>query len=114
MASGPATQTSDSPGRFPQLRLTRPWGGQVGYELRHGVVYLTGFAAVHSGSGAEITVLPPAVRPRTRLYFPVATTPAGALAIQVSPSGVVRLLSNPAAAQISRIWLSGVRFPVGS
>lgn len=113
-ASGRAPQTSDSPARLQPLRLTRARGGRAGYVVRDGVVYLTGFVAVHSRSGTEIAVLPPTVRPRTRLYFPVAATPAGTLAIQVSSSGVVRLLSNPAASHISRIWLSGVKFPVGS
>jgi hypothetical protein len=106
------THPRDNRIRFQQLPLDRPWRGHVEYGVQGGVVYLTGFATVHTGGGTIITVLPQSIRPHAQLDIPIAATPAAALTIQISPNGLVRIQMVPKILHVDRIWLSGVSFPV--
>lgn len=108
------THPSDTLIRFQPLPLISPWHGNVEYGIQDGVVYLTGFAVLDTGSGTAITVLPWSIRPRSQLDIPIAATPLAALTLQITPNGLVRTLAVPKLLHTSRIWLSGVKFPLRS
>ena len=107
-------QPSVNPIRFQTLPLTRPWHGRIRFGVRAGVVYLAGFATIQARSSAAITVLPASVRPLTRLDIPIAAVPAAALTIQITPGGLVLLMSGHGVFHVGQIWLSGVSFPIRS
>ena len=107
-------QPSINPIRFQALPLTRPWHGRIRFGVRAGVVYLAGFATIQARSSAAITVLPASVRPLTRLDIPIAAVPAAALTIQITPGGLVLLMSGHGVFHVGQIWLSGVSFPIRS
>lgn len=111
---GRGTHPQDTLIRFQPLPLIPPWSGRVEYGIRDGVVYLTGFATRHPGTGSAITVLPQSIRPRSQLDILIAATPAAVLTLQITPEGLVRTLAVPKALHTSRIWLSGVKFPLRS
>lgn len=108
------THPGDTLIRFQPLPLTPPWRGRVEYGIQDGVVYLTGFATRHPGTGSAITVLPQSIRPRSQLDIPIAATPAAVLTLQITPEGLVQTLAGPKALHPSRIWLSGVKYPLRS
>ena len=108
------TQIGDTAIRFQRLLLIAPWHGRIEFGVRAGVVYLTGFATIHGRSSTAITVLPPSIRPRARLYIPIAAVPAAVLTMQITPGGLVLLRSDPRVSHAGQIWLSGVSFPVRS
>jgi hypothetical protein len=106
------TPSGNAPISFQRLPLIRPWRGRIEFGIRDGVVYLTGFAAIHASSSTAITILPSSIRPRTQLDLPVAAAPIAALTIQITPTGIVRALLGSQVVHVDRIWLSGVSFPI--
>jgi hypothetical protein len=108
------THPADTLIRFQPLPLVPPWRGRVEYGIQDGVVYLTGFVTRHQGIGSAIAVLPRSIRPRSQLDILIAATPAAVLTLQITPEGLVRTLAVPKAPHTSRIWLSGVKFPLRS
>jgi hypothetical protein len=92
---------------------TPPWGGDPGWAVQDGVVYLRGFiyqSPANSSASVTIGVLPKAARPAHKLYLN-AYALGGFSDMVIYPNGVINVFStNPLDAK-SRTSLDGISFP---
>jgi len=88
--------------------------GDPAYTVAGGVVYLSGSMYQPSGSNSEFAVLPPAARPRHKLWIETYTYNGAVGALEITPSGVMDAFNNTGNAAQGYTSLAAISYPVNS
>jgi len=102
---------------FHGLKLINGWSnfsainGAPAYEVRNGVVYLTGAMQQKKGSNNEFAVLPAGARPSHTIWIGAFSESTGSAFVEIAPSGAMFIGGTDDQFFAS---LAGVSFVVGS
>jgi len=88
--------------------------GDPGYTVTGGVVRLSGSMHQQAGSNLVFAVLPPAARPRHRLWITTYTFDGVAGALRITPAGVMSAFNVSGNAARAYTSLAGIAYPLGS
>jgi hypothetical protein len=88
--------------------------GDPGYTVTGGVVHLSGSMHQQAGSNLVFAVLPPAARPRHRLWITTYTFDGAVGALRITPAGVMSAFNAAGNAAQAYTSLAGIAYPLGS
>jgi hypothetical protein len=88
--------------------------GNPSWAVKGGVVYLSGSLHQSAGPSVEFAVLPPAARPRHKLWITTYTYLGAVGSLLIMPSGVMWVSSNPGNAAGEYTSLAAISYPLGS
>ena len=102
-----------------EFRLMNGWHSAImsqpaTYQVRRGVVYLTGAIDAIKGSASLFAMLPPGARPKHDLYFTASTRAFTAGTVKISPAGAIYAYSQVPSHARNYTSLTGISYPLGS